>query len=206
MRRLNLIFTIVLLCAIFFIGPPACYEQTYDPGTQPKPVEVDYLAIVHSAILGATGIMQTSQAQAITNGNYVACVATGSAVTALNVAADGVWSAHEGTYLIPEVSLTLGVCETVENQLPETSVPPVVSLYIAAGLNSVESLLGVSKPTIQAANCMAYVWLEASLNYLQGALDPVVAFIEDPSTATVIPAVPVDHEQCAEPEPDAPVE
>lgn len=200
MRHILTVF-VAVICTMLLTGCPAeAPPPTPDqPETEQPATEVDYLAIVQSAVAGGSATMRTTQAQAITNGKFTTCVVAGSAVTALDTASAAIANVKDGTPAIPEVFISLGVCETLERTLPETKVPDVVSLYILAGIDSVRSLLGVAETTLKTENCLAWRWLDAGLGYLRGATVPVVDFIRDPSTAQMIPAGYAETAECTGP-------
>ena len=176
-------------------NPPVddAVEATEAPETAPN-----YLSIVASAVSGASATMRIVQANAISQDNFVGCVAAGAlADLVLDTAADALNRLPVSGPQLPEISMSLGVCQS-SGKLDGAKVAAVVPLYVEAGVAALRSALDMREDQLRRSDCLAWAWLDAILTYLEGAAVPVLTFIQDPAHAVRIPGVEIDFAQCGD--------
>jgi len=170
----------------------------------------EYLPIIDASLDGAKGVTEATKTVVVGQKDVVGCYVTSSLLTALESAQQVVatWTPTGGKKgLIPEVDVDLGTCHA----LLEEAGTPVEPLMPEDAETQVRALVGGLTPAIFAVTnailsssdvgCRDLVIARAVMDYINGAVQPVIDELVTPDGKMMIPAVAMDLSECDEPEP-----
>ena len=181
--------TLRLLPALLLSACAACQHPPVA-----GPVPVDPLPTIIAALTSAGPTAEAYRDLHASTGREGACAAWGSVAIAAPVLADTLRQVAAGEPLdhFPAVTGSIAACD-----LPEIQVPvqvEVITAHVVTGLSTVQFLVAVYAPQLQADHCRAYAVASGAVDYAAVLAPAVVAGLS--TWALDVAAVPVDYSAC----------
>ena len=166
--------------------------------------KLQYLPIIDASLIGAKGVTQATKVFSEQKRDVVGCYVTASLIAALGSSQDVVdtWITGEGEAgNIPAVDVDVSACNALLSTPLEAVIPSQAEeqvRHITAGLTPVVFTVIQAVMGAVDVSCRDRVIAEAVLNYLRGAILPVIDELSHPDGKISIPAVAMDLKPCAD--------